>query len=190
MVRDEAHLRRGHRNHQLHRGHQCSETKLTGDSRFHIITPWGFEPGSLVTGSKQVVHWTSETWWEWSEIAGSPQIKFSKESSTDIFPHRISRAVRSHMRKHKEIPTPHIRGLESIILVKKKKSTLRLNSLHGGLSDRGGKGGSGIIETWKSQLWLCSIVFFCLVELERDCICLAISWSCPLNCNYHTARIS
>ncbi len=24
-------------------------------------------------GSKQVVHWTSETWWEWSEIAGSSQ---------------------------------------------------------------------------------------------------------------------
>ncbi len=26
-----------------------------------------------MTGSKQVVHWTSETWWEWSEITGSPQ---------------------------------------------------------------------------------------------------------------------
>jgi hypothetical protein len=26
-----------------------------------------------MTGSKRVVHWTSETWWEWSEIAGSPQ---------------------------------------------------------------------------------------------------------------------
>ncbi len=24
--------------------------------------PWGFEPGSLVTGSKRVVHWTNETW--------------------------------------------------------------------------------------------------------------------------------
>jgi hypothetical protein len=24
-------------------------------------------------GSKWVVHWTSETWWEWSELAGSPQ---------------------------------------------------------------------------------------------------------------------
>jgi hypothetical protein len=23
---------------------------------------WGFEPGSLVKGSKQVFHWTSETW--------------------------------------------------------------------------------------------------------------------------------
>jgi hypothetical protein len=29
----------------------CSETTLTG-----------FEPGSLVMGSKRVVHWTSETW--------------------------------------------------------------------------------------------------------------------------------
>jgi hypothetical protein len=25
-----------------------------------------------VFGSKRVVHWTGETWWEWSEIAGSP----------------------------------------------------------------------------------------------------------------------
>jgi hypothetical protein len=54
-------------------GHQFSETSLTGESWFHWSTPGGFEPGSLVTGSKQVVHWTSETWWEWSEIAGSPQ---------------------------------------------------------------------------------------------------------------------
>ncbi len=51
----------------------CSETTLTGESRFHISPPRGFEPESLVTGSKQVFHWTSETWWEWSEIAGSPQ---------------------------------------------------------------------------------------------------------------------
>ncbi len=57
------------------RGHQCCETTLTGESRFHISTPLGFEPGSLVTGSKQVVHWTSETWWEWSEIAGSPHMQ-------------------------------------------------------------------------------------------------------------------
>ncbi len=54
------------------RGHQCSETTLTGESRFHIVPPWGFEPGSLVMGSKRVVHWISEMWWEWSEIAGSP----------------------------------------------------------------------------------------------------------------------
>jgi hypothetical protein len=26
-----------------------------------------------MTGSKQVAHWTSETWYECSEIAGSPQ---------------------------------------------------------------------------------------------------------------------
>ncbi len=54
----------------------CSETKLTGESRFHTSTPRGFEPGSLVMGSKQVVHWTSETWWESSEIAGSRQNSF------------------------------------------------------------------------------------------------------------------
>ncbi len=51
----------------------CSETTLTGESRFHISPPRGFEPESLVAGSKQVVHWTSETWWESCEIAGSPQ---------------------------------------------------------------------------------------------------------------------
>ncbi len=47
---------------------------LTGESWFYISTPpRGFEPESLVTGSKQVVHWTSETWCECSEIAGSTQ---------------------------------------------------------------------------------------------------------------------
>ncbi len=58
------------------RGHQCSETTLTGESRFHIsspLPPWGFEPRSLITGSKRVVHWTSEIWYECSDIAGSPQ---------------------------------------------------------------------------------------------------------------------
>jgi hypothetical protein len=51
----------------------CSKTRLTGESRFHISTPLGIEPGSLMTGRKRVVHWTSETWYECSEIAGSPQ---------------------------------------------------------------------------------------------------------------------
>ncbi len=46
---------------------------LTGESQFHIRPPKGFESGSLVTGSKWVVYWNSETWWELSEIAGSPQ---------------------------------------------------------------------------------------------------------------------
>jgi hypothetical protein len=55
MVWDEAHLRRGHRNDQSRQGHQCSETTLTGESRFHISPPRGFESVSLVTGSKQVV---------------------------------------------------------------------------------------------------------------------------------------
>jgi hypothetical protein len=40
----------------------CSKTTLTGESWFHISPPRGFEPVSLVAGSKQVVHWTSETW--------------------------------------------------------------------------------------------------------------------------------
>jgi hypothetical protein len=45
-----------------HRGQQCSETTLTGESWFHISIPLGIEPRSLMTGSKRVVHWTSETW--------------------------------------------------------------------------------------------------------------------------------
>ncbi len=53
MVWDEAYLRRGH-NDQSHWGHQCSETTLTEESRFHISTPLGIEPGSLMMGSKQV----------------------------------------------------------------------------------------------------------------------------------------
>jgi hypothetical protein len=52
-VWDEAHLRQGH-NDQSHRGHQCSETMLTGESRFHISAPPEIEPGSLMTGSKWV----------------------------------------------------------------------------------------------------------------------------------------
>ncbi len=51
----------------------CSETTLTGESWFHISTPLGIEPRSLMTGSKRVVHWTSETWCECIEVAGSPQ---------------------------------------------------------------------------------------------------------------------
>ncbi len=73
-VRDKAWLRQGH-NDQSRRSHQYSETTLTGESRFHISPPRSFEPGSLVMGSKQIVHWTSETWWEWSEIACSPQVQ-------------------------------------------------------------------------------------------------------------------
>ncbi len=48
-------------------------TTLTGESWFHISTPQGIEPGSLMTGSKGLTHWTSETVYECSEIAGSPQ---------------------------------------------------------------------------------------------------------------------
>jgi hypothetical protein len=71
-VRDEARLRRGH-NDQSRRGHQCSETMLTGEFLFNKSTPLGIEPGSLMMGSKRVVQWTSETWCECSEFAGSPQ---------------------------------------------------------------------------------------------------------------------
>jgi hypothetical protein len=72
MVWDEARLRRGH-NDQSRRGHPCSKTALTGKSWFHISTPLGIEPRSLMTGSKWVYHWTSGTVYECSEIAGSPQ---------------------------------------------------------------------------------------------------------------------
>jgi hypothetical protein len=64
--------RRGH-NDQSRLGHQCSETTLTGESRFHISTSLGIEPGSLMTGSKQVDHRTRGTVYECSQIAGSPQ---------------------------------------------------------------------------------------------------------------------
>ncbi len=70
-VRDEACLRRGH-NDQSRRGHQCSKTTLTGESRFYKSTPLWIEPGSLMTGSKRVDHLTSGTVYECSEIAGSP----------------------------------------------------------------------------------------------------------------------
>jgi hypothetical protein len=39
---------------QSRRGHQCSKTTLTGESRFHLSTPRGFEPVTLVAGCKQV----------------------------------------------------------------------------------------------------------------------------------------
>ncbi len=51
----------------------CSETTPTGESQFHKSTPLGIEPGSLMTGSKGLTHWTSETVCQCSEIAGSPQ---------------------------------------------------------------------------------------------------------------------
>jgi hypothetical protein len=51
----------------------CSVSTLTGESRFHICTPLGIEPGSFITGSKGLTHWDSETVYECSEIAGSPQ---------------------------------------------------------------------------------------------------------------------
>jgi hypothetical protein len=46
---------------------------LKEDSWFHISTPLGIEPRSLIMGSKWLTHWTSETVYNCSEIAGSPQ---------------------------------------------------------------------------------------------------------------------
>jgi hypothetical protein len=46
---------------------------LTGQSQFHISTPLGVQPGSLMTGSKRVDHWTSGTVYKCCETAGSPQ---------------------------------------------------------------------------------------------------------------------
>jgi hypothetical protein len=45
----------------------CSKAMLTGESRFHISTPLGIEPGSLMAGSKRLDHWTGETVYECSE---------------------------------------------------------------------------------------------------------------------------
>jgi hypothetical protein len=39
---------------QSRRDHQCSETSITGESRFHLSPPRGFEPVTPVAGSKQV----------------------------------------------------------------------------------------------------------------------------------------
>jgi hypothetical protein len=81
-VQDEACLRQGH-TVQSSRGHQCSETTLTGESRFHVSTTLGIEPGSLMTGSKQVTHWTSGTVYECSEIAASPHSPFIRDQLID-----------------------------------------------------------------------------------------------------------
>ncbi len=70
-VQDTARLRQGY-NDQSQWGHQCSETMLTGESRCYRSTRLGIEPGSLMTGSKWLTHWTSKTVCECSEIAGSP----------------------------------------------------------------------------------------------------------------------
>jgi hypothetical protein len=70
MVRDKARLRRGH-NDQSRQVHKCSETTLPGESQFHTSTQLGIEPGSLMTGSKQVCLCTSGTVYECSDIAGS-----------------------------------------------------------------------------------------------------------------------
>ncbi len=66
MIRDEARLRWGH-NEQSRRGHQCSETTLTGESWFHVSTPMEIEPqvphGRKQTGSP-VDQWDM-VWMQW-----------------------------------------------------------------------------------------------------------------------------
>ncbi len=57
-VRDEACLRQGH-NDQSCRGHQCSETMLTGESRFHLSTPRGLNLGpSWREANRWTTGWT------------------------------------------------------------------------------------------------------------------------------------
>ncbi len=88
---DKARLRRGH-NDQSRRGHQCSKTTLTGESQCHISIPLGIDPGSLMR-SKGLTHWTSETVYECSEIAGSPQAQVRKRSVK-----RCTLSIRSMMK--------------------------------------------------------------------------------------------
>ncbi len=68
----------------------CRETTLTGESRFHISTLLGIVAGSLITGSKGLTHWTSETVCECSEIAGSPQVSSTPLIYVTFLPSIIS----------------------------------------------------------------------------------------------------
>ncbi len=106
MVRDEARLRRGH-NDQSRWGHQCSKTTLTGESWFHIIIPLGFEPGSLMTRSKRVNHWTSRTVCECSEIAGSPYCLFYT-SKCMLYDSILDQYYFSHIRSTPEDRNPGV----------------------------------------------------------------------------------
>jgi hypothetical protein len=75
-VRDDVRLRRGHYD-QSRRGHQFSETTLTGESRFHISTPlgdWTRVPHDGKQMGRPLDQWNL---CECSEIAGSPQIPSS-----------------------------------------------------------------------------------------------------------------
>jgi hypothetical protein len=70
MVRDKAGLRQGH-NDQSRRDTNVADNAIRRIPVAHKY-PLGIEPGSLMTGSKQVDHWTSGTVYESSEIAGFP----------------------------------------------------------------------------------------------------------------------
>ncbi len=57
---------------------------LTGESRFHISTSQWTESRFLITTSKWVDHWTIGNVCECSEIAGSPQVHFTKNYSITV----------------------------------------------------------------------------------------------------------
>jgi hypothetical protein len=60
-----------------HRGHHYSETALTGNPSSRVwVAPPERDLLPLVTGSKRLTHWTSETVY-WSEITGLPQSRNS-----------------------------------------------------------------------------------------------------------------
>ncbi len=54
------------------------------ETRFHRSTPLGIEPGSPMTGCKQVDHWTSGAVYECSEIAGSTQGSPRQPTMSDV----------------------------------------------------------------------------------------------------------
>jgi hypothetical protein len=65
-VRDEARLRRGH-NYQSLQGHQCSETTLTGESRFYISIPpgdWTWVPHDGKQTGGPLDQWNC-VWMQW-----------------------------------------------------------------------------------------------------------------------------
>jgi hypothetical protein len=77
---------------------------LTGESRLYISTPLGIEPGSLMTGSNQVDHWTSGTVCECSEIAGSPQ---GSSPAADHVGCEAGRRICSELETDRRIPVSH-----------------------------------------------------------------------------------
>jgi hypothetical protein len=81
---------------ELRRAHQCSETMLTGESRFHISTPLGFwtrvPHDGKQTGSPldQGVHWTRATWCEWKALDNIEMLNISCGQSYSCSVHSIT----------------------------------------------------------------------------------------------------